>query len=360
MKAIADWTLDRGDRRVGWHIQLADFAQTQLGLPTPLEGDEQVLEEPSENGGGGLRRAPSATVDWETQAAREQEDLMDATAIVVLGPIGYGKSVFAARLCESLNKRWAEKVREMKSGSASGVVLASDEEDTLKFVHIDGDALYFPGADNPHFYQPRGELQLRAGETNGHGATNGHSAPSALQRTVSSFERFLEKQAAHRGQQGAASSNSKSAPQAGSASSSSSRARPTAQQLTARLGPERGAYTIWCALEVLHHNKVPILSCGGGVLFDWKRRFQLRKSIEAAFGPDFGCRIVACLPPLGPGDEFSPAKNTTPKPATPTYEGKKSGGFYANQEKMNSKGNEDINHLAGAGSAYEDRASVGR
>ena len=54
--------------------------------------------------------------------------------------------------------------------------------------------------------------------------------------------------------------------------------------ITLRLGAERNPYTLWKIIEALMQGKIPVISCGGGVLFDFKGNLILRDSILRTLG----------------------------------------------------------------------------
>ena len=163
------------------------------------------------------------------------DGMYDGTVVVVVGPIGFGKSSYSSRICKVLNEKFAEEGQKRAGAGAC--------EDL--FVHIDGDQLSFPG---------KGERQ---------------------------------------GKDSAAAGDKED------------------QALVMRLSQERGPYSMWCVLDKLHRGQIPVLSCGGGILFergrganaDWT--FLLRHYISEAFGPDCNVKVVAVLSdgrPLGEGD----------------------------------------------------------
>ncbi len=219
---------------VGFHIRVADF--TQQELKNRSSADNMSLRDEF----------------WENARTR-----FESTVILVLGPIGYGKSTFSEFLAGELNrlrrtvsgdaavgddhdgsfsqnKNTVIQNGSIGSNSIIGTADILDPED--RFVHIDGDQLFFPGVPT-----------------------------------------------------------------------SSNGMEPDNQDLVLTLSQERQPYTFWTILLALHCGKIPIVSQGGGIFFgftpggkggkgnnDRAPPFLLRTAISDCFGAHV--KIIACLP----------------------------------------------------------------
>lgn len=69
-----------------------------------------------------------------------------------------------------------------------------------------------------------------------------------------------------------------------------------------RLGQERGDYSLWCIIRTLFEGKVPVVSAGGGVLFNFKDQFILRDRIQNVLG--VSVKIITLI--TGKFDQVTP------------------------------------------------------
>ena len=69
-----------------------------------------------------------------------------------------------------------------------------------------------------------------------------------------------------------------------------------------RLGQERGDYSLWCIIQTLMEGKIPVISAGGGIFFNFKDQFILRERIQNALG--ISIKIVTLI--TGKFDKVGP------------------------------------------------------
>ncbi|CAD7952259.1 unnamed protein product [Amoebophrya sp. A120] len=179
--------------------------------------------------------APNTALETKFRAIFEQklrDPKLSKLLILVVGPVGYGKSSFARQMVEKLNNNIFNNQRSCTSSSADQN--SKDDQNycttASTLIHIDGDDL---GLVNHN---------VKAG------------APSSSARTSSDDN--------------GAPATANYAAGIKSTSGSASSGGLSLSKIANRLKHERQELTFFRLVQAMTEKKVPVLSCGGGVLYD--------------------------------------------------------------------------------------------